>query len=237
VQAERVAAWRELARRLAHELKNPLFPLQLTVENLLRSRESGQEHFDEAFREGAATLLSELANLKNIIGRFSDFSKMPQPHFQSLKLDEPLENVVRVHRAQLERGNIACRFDLQSPETIAADPDLLQRALSNLVLNAIDAMPQGGTLTLRTRQAQSSARIEVCDTGIGIKPEDRSRLFTPYYTNKPHGTGLGLAIVQSIVSDHGGRIDVASESGGGTTFIIELPFNTDKLSAQQGTHV
>ena len=237
VQAERVAAWRELARRLAHELKNPLFPLQLTVENLLRSRESGQEHFDETFREGAATLLSELANLKNIIGRFSDFSKMPQPHFQPVKLNELMENVVRVHRAQLERVNIACRFDLQSPETIAADPDLLQRALSNLVLNAIDAMPQGGRLTLRTRHAQSSARIEVCDTGIGIKPEDRSRLFTPYYTNKPHGTGLGLAIVQSIVSDHGGKIDVASESGGGTTFIIELPFNIDKLSAQQGTHV
>ena len=236
VQAERVAAWRELARRLAHELKNPLFPLQLTVENLLRSRESGQEHFDETFREGAATLLSELANLKNIIGRFSDFSKMPQPHFQPVKLNELMENVVRVHRAQLERVNIACRFDLQSPETIAADPDLLQRALSNLVLNAIDAMPQGGRLTLRTRHAQSSARIEVCDTGIGIKPEDRSRLFTPYYTNKPHGTGLGLAIVQSIVSDHGGKIDVASESGGGTTFIIELPFNIDKLSAQQGTH-
>lgn len=104
-------------------------------------------------------------------------------------------------------------------------------------MNAIDAMPQGGTLALRTRLTQAFARIEVSDTGTGIKPEDRSRLFTPYYTNKPHGTGLGLAIVQSIVSDHGGKIEAASEPGGGTTFIIELPRNIEKLSVTQGTHV
>jgi signal transduction histidine kinase len=237
VQAERVAAWRELARRLAHELKNPLFPLQLTVENLLRAREGDQQHFDETFREGAGTLLTEIANLKNIIARFSDFSRMPQPQFQPVNLNEVMENVSKVYRAQLDRAGISCTCDLQSPGAIAADPDLLQRAISNLVLNAIDAMPQGGTLTLRTRQTQAFVRIEVTDTGTGIKPEDRSRLFTPYYTNKPHGTGLGLAIVQSIVSDHGGKIEAASEPGGGTTFIIELPRNIEKLSVTQGTHV
>src|SRR5438034_8825600 len=94
VQAERVAAWRELARRLAHELKNPLFPLQLTVENLLRAREQGQQQFDETFRESAATLLSEISHLKTIISRFSEFSKMPQPHFQSVNLDEVVKDVM-----------------------------------------------------------------------------------------------------------------------------------------------
>jgi two-component system nitrogen regulation sensor histidine kinase NtrY len=237
VQAERVAAWRELARRLAHELKNPLFPLQLTVENLLRAREGDQQHFDETFREGAGTLLAEIANLKNIIARFSDFSRMPQPQFQQVNLNEMMENVSKVYRAQLDRAGISCTCDLRSAGAIAADPDLLQRAISNLILNAIDAMPQGGTLTLRTRLTQAFARIEVTDTGTGIKPEDRSRLFTPYYTNKPHGTGLGLAIVQSIVSDHGGKIEAISEPGGGSTFIIELPRNIEKLSATQGTHV
>jgi len=237
VQAERVAAWRELARRLAHELKNPLFPLQLTVENLLRARESGQQQFEETFRESSATLLSEIANLKNIISRFSEFSKMPQPHFQALDVDELIRNVLKAHQAQLDRAGISCRSELFAPDSIACDPDLLHRAISNLVLNAIDAMPQGGTLTVRTCLEQGSARIEVSDTGTGIKPEERERLFTPYYTSKPHGTGLGLAIVQSIVSDHGGRISVESAPGQGTTFIIELPSNSDKLSSAKGTHV
>lgn len=236
LQAERVAAWRELARRLAHELKNPLFPLQLTVENLLRSREASPQQFDETFRESAATLLSEISNLKNIIGRFSDFSKMPQPHFRSVQLNDLIKDVIKVHHAQLEKAGISCRFELAASEPVAADPDLLHRVVSNLVLNAIDAMPQGGTLTLRTGTQQSSVRIEVADSGTGIKPEERDRLFTPYYTSKPHGTGLGLAIVQSIVSDHGGRISVDSTPGRGTTFIIELPPNLDKLASSQETH-
>jgi signal transduction histidine kinase len=237
VQAERVAAWRELARRLAHELKNPLFPLQLTVENLLRARESGQQQFDETFRESSATLLSEIANLKNIVSRFSEFSKMPQPHFQAVHLDELIQSVIKAHQAQLDRAGISCRREFSASDPVAADLDLLHRAIANLVLNAIDAMPQGGALTVRTRVEQGSARIEVSDTGTGIKPEERERLFTPYYTSKPHGTGLGLAIVQSIVSDHGGRISVDSAPGQGTTFIIELPANLDKLSAAQRTHV
>jgi signal transduction histidine kinase len=237
VQAERVAAWRELARRLAHELKNPLFPLQLTVENLLRSREQGQEEFEETFRESASTLLGEIANLKSIISRFSEFSKMPQPHFQSVRIDQTLQDVVRVYQAQLQKCKIESRLELAAPDPIGADPELLHRALSNLVLNAIQAMPEGGKLVLRTSQSQEAVRIEVADTGKGLTPEESSRLFTPYYTSKSHGTGLGLAIVQSIISDHAGRISATSGPGRGATFIIELPCNQDKLSATEATHV
>ena len=237
VQAERVAAWRELASRLVHELKNPLFPLQLTVENLLHAREQGQQQFDETFRESAATLLSEISNLKNIIGRFSDFSKMPQPHFQAVQLRDIFEGVIKLHQAQLTKAGISCNVDVSVDKPIAADPELLHRALSNLILNAIEAMLNGGTLTLSAIQQPDSVRIEISDTGGGLTPEESAQLFTPYYTSKPHGTGLGLAIVQSIISDHGGRIRISGESGRGTTFIIELPANRDKLPASQGTHV
>ena len=232
VQAERVAAWRELARRLAHELKNPLFPLQLTVENLLRAREHGQQQFDETFQESASTLLAEISHLKSIIGRFSEFSRMPQPQFQAVNLNRLAEEVGKLHKAQLNaagRPSIECRLELSAPAPIAADPDLLHRALLNLALNAIEAMPDGGTLTLRTREDSASAYIEVSDTGSGLSQEDCSRLFTPYYTSKVGGTGLGLAIVQSIVSDHGGKITVSSAPGNGATFMIELPANLDKL--------
>ncbi|MGP0017303.1 MAG: sensor histidine kinase [Candidatus Sulfotelmatobacter sp.] len=233
VQTERVAAWRELARRLAHELKNPLFPLQLTVENLMRARTQSPEQFDEVFRESSGTLLAEISNLKAIIGRFSEFSKMPHPQLQPVNVNEILGGVVKLFQAQLQapgRAAIDCKLELaEGLGTIAADPDLLHRALSNLVLNAMDAMPNGGTLSLRSRRDDGKVIIEIADTGSGLTREECERIFTPYYTSKQHGTGLGLAIVQSVVSDHGGRISVRSEPGRGTAFVIELPENLEAL--------
>jgi two-component system, NtrC family, nitrogen regulation sensor histidine kinase NtrY len=227
VQAERVAAWRELARRLAHELKNPLFPLQLTVENLIRARTQSPEQFEEVFHESSQTLLTELGNLKGIIGRFSEFSKMPQPQLQRVNVNHVLRGVVQLFQAQLkvpEKSAIECRLEVdESLGPIAADPELLHRAISNLVLNAMDAMPQGGKLTLLSHREPQKVVIEVADTGTGLTPEECARIFTPYYTSKQHGSGLGLAIVQSVISDHGGTITVRSQPGKGTAFVIELP--------------
>jgi two-component system nitrogen regulation sensor histidine kinase NtrY len=227
VQTERVAAWRELARRLAHELKNPLFPLQLTVENLQRAREHSSEQFDEVFFESTATLRAELENLKTIVSRFSDFAKMPAPEFEPVDLNESVRSVVKLFEPQLcAAGRPPITPELYLDEKLArpqADPTLLRRALENLVLNSLDAMPAGGTLTVRTSQHNGSVRLDVTDTGAGLTPEECARLFTPYYTSKQHGTGLGLAIVQSVVSDHGGKIAVESAPGAGATFRIELP--------------
>lgn len=226
VQSERVAAWRELARRLAHELKNPLFPLQITVENLLRARENTPDQFDEVFKESAATLLTEIANLKTIVGRFSDFSKMPAPQFQSVDLNELVRGVVQLFQGQLKRETAKIETDLQLDgqlPRVKGDPALLRRVLENLVLNAIDAMPKGGRLTFRTRLEGRAAVFEIGDTGKGLTREECDRLFTPYYTTKQHGTGLGLAIVQSVASDHHGRVTVSSRQGHGTTFQVELP--------------
>jgi signal transduction histidine kinase len=223
VQAERVAAWRELARRLAHELKNPLFPLQITVENMQRARDQYPDQFEEVFREGTGTLLAELSNLKQIIARFSDFARMPAPEMQRVNFNELVEENVKLFGAQLEKAGVRAVTALDPAlPAVQADPEQMTRVLRNLMLNAIDAMPKGGTLTLRTIALNPGVRIEVADTGQGLTPEECARLFTPYYTTKTHGTGLGLAIVQSVVSDHKGRISVESTPGKGATFRIEL---------------
>jgi two-component system nitrogen regulation sensor histidine kinase NtrY len=231
VQAERVAAWRELARRLAHELKNPLFPLQTTVENLRRAKEQGGEdgrnQFEEVFEESTGILLSEIDNLNKIIGRFSDFARMPQPEFARVNLNDLVREIVKLFEAQfsaLGRPPITPELHLEENlPAVQADATLLRRAIENLILNAMDAMPAGGVLMLRTAREDGGVSLEVSDTGSGLTPEECERLFTPYYTTKQHGTGLGLAIVQSVVSDHGGRISVESETGVGTSFHIHLP--------------
>ena len=224
VQTERVAAWRELARRLAHELKNPLFPLQLTVENLTRARELPPPEFDEVFRESTATLSAEIGNLKKIVGRFSDFSKMPKPELERIDAKDVIERVRALYLKSAEDAKVDLEVKVAgAPMQLMADSELLHRALSNLVLNALDAMPGGGKLTLSVEPKGSNVELRVSDTGEGLTPEECERLFTPYYTTKQHGTGLGLAIVQSVVADHEGAIAVESRSGGGASFIITLP--------------
>jgi nitrogen fixation/metabolism regulation signal transduction histidine kinase len=237
VQTERVAAWRELARRLAHELRNPLFPLQITVENLQRAQKLSNEQFMEVFSESTATLRAELANLNSIVNRFNDFSKMPAPEFSRVDVNEAIRSAVRLFEPQFhEVGKPTINTEYFLKEgllDIDADPELLHKAFQNLVLNALDAMPAGGTLTFRTTDMRSGIRIEVADTGKGLTAEECARLFTPYYTTKSQGTGLGLAIVQSVVSDHRGTISVTSEEGHGTIFRIELPRRQPGVSAKK----
>src|SRR4029453_11456126 len=176
----------------------PLFPLQLTVENFLKAHQQSPELFEEIFRESSHTLLGEIANLKTIVGRFSDFSKMPQPQWHKLDLNEAICNVLRLFQAQLssrQPAPIESKLELADNVTaIAADPDLLHRALSNLVLNAMDAMPDGATRSVRSAHNGNHVKGEGSDTGKGLTPEECERFFTPYYTSKEHGTGLGVAI-------------------------------------------
>ncbi|MEZ5353483.1 MAG: ATP-binding protein [Bryobacteraceae bacterium] len=236
VQAERVAAWRELARRLAHELKNPLFPLQITVENLQRSRlaaggdAQAQDQFEEVFRESTSTLLVEIAQLKTIIARFSDFARMPAPRVERIELASFLPPIVKLFEAQWSAPGgprFAAAIEVEqsgdAPLEVEADPEQLSRAIRNLILNAMDAMREGGRIEIKAAAAGGAVAIEVADAGEGLTEEECARLFTPYYTTKKHGTGLGLAIVQSVVSDHGGTISVTSQKGEGARFRIELP--------------
>ena len=235
VQAERVAAWREMARRLAHELKNPLFPIQLSIETLRRNLDlppkdaaaHGGARLDDAafaalFRESSDTILEALRSLRRIVDEFAEFARMPRPEPRPTDVNAVVQKVLALHGARAGPVRVEAALDPALPE-IAADPDLLGRALGNLVANALEAMPDGGSLRVRTAAADGSVSIEVQDDGPGITDEHRTRLFVPYFTTKKGGTGLGLAIVQGIVSDHGGRVEVKSAPGAGTTFTLILP--------------
>jgi signal transduction histidine kinase len=167
----------------------------------------------------------EISNLKKIIGRFSDFSKMPKPELEHIDARSIVERVKMLYgTAAQHEGRLQLVTNISDePMPLFADPELLHRAFSNLVLNAMDAMPNGGTVTISAQPSGPNIELRVADSGEGMTPEECERLFTPYYTTKQHGTGLGLAIVQSVIADHSGRIAVESHTGAGATFIITLP--------------
>ncbi len=221
VLAERVAAWRAMAPRLAHELKKPLFPIQLSVETLRRALERGAPADPAFLRATMDTVLDELRSLNRVIDAFTEVARLPPPRRTPLDLNQVVDHVLNLYAARA--GTVQVEKATADLPPVSGDADLLARALGNLVANALEAMPGGGTLRVRTRPVADGAAVEVEDTGAGLKEEDRARILTPYFTTKPGGTGLGLAIVQGIVSDHGGRLDVASPPGGGATFTIVLP--------------
>jgi signal transduction histidine kinase len=201
--------------------------MRITLDNLQRAMSLPEAGFKEVFDESLTTLATGLANLNTVIGRFSDFSRMPVPDLADVSPHAIVTQAVVLFRAQLEApGAPPIRVSVElDPAAVhlRGDPEQLGRAVQNLLLNAIDAMPSGGELAVRTRVVGEAVHIEISDSGQGLTEEERSRLFTPYYTTKQHGTGLGLAIVQSVVTDHGGRIRVESTPGRGATFHLELP--------------
>lgn len=229
VQAERVAAWREMARRLAHELKNPLFPIQLSIETLRRAAEQdgaagpdGERRLAQLVRDSSDTILDELRALKRIVEEFSEFARLPRPRLTPGDLNATVEQTLDLYRPRAGEVRLTAQLDPRLPH-VTFDRDLVARALGNLVANALEAMPGGGELRVRTALGHGEVRLTVEDSGPGLDADQRRRLFTPYHTTKAGGTGLGLAIVQGIASDHGGRVEVHSEPGQGASFTLVLP--------------
>jgi nitrogen fixation/metabolism regulation signal transduction histidine kinase len=214
VRAERVAAWREIAQRIAHEIKNPLTPIQMAVETLQRAQKKADAGmFEELFVESSKTILDEVARLKHIVAEFSQFARMPPPRLAPLDLKEVVESTLPLYTGAVEKELHAAPAQ--------ADRDQIVQVLLNLLENARDAAGSDGKVTVRTRRSNGRVELEVADSGPGLSDEARSRLFTPYFTTKTKGTGLGLAICHRIVSDHGGEIRVANDNG--AVFTISLP--------------
>jgi two-component system, NtrC family, nitrogen regulation sensor histidine kinase NtrY len=228
VQAARVAAWRDTARRLAHELKNPLFPIQISIETLQRAAErAGNGEVDRAtfqklFTELTDTILEEVRTLRKTVDEFSAFARMPRPQLVPVQVNDVVERVLALHESQAGPVRIERALAADLP-LVQADGDLLARALGNLTRNALEAMPSGGLLRVETRRGPRGVEIAVADSGPGLNPEQQAQLFKPYFTTRPGGTGLGLAIVQGIVSDHRGFVEVTTAPGAGSTFTIVLP--------------
>ena len=218
-RSERHAAWSQVARRLAHEIKNPLTPIQLAIEEVERAHQRGDADFPDVLARAAQTIKAEVRVLKELVREFGDFARSPAPKPEDVNVHELLDQAVELYAP----SSIEVRRDY-APQaaSLRADPDLLGRALSNLVNNACEAMAGSGVLTLATRREGDDVKITVRDSGPGVPAADRDKIFTPYYTTKADGTGLGLAIVQRVIEDHGGRLDLESEAAG-AAFTVRLP--------------
>ena len=224
VRAQKVAAWREVARRLAHEIKNPLTPIQLSAERLRRQLIGLDPSRDALVRECTATITGEVESLKGLVDEFAQFARMPAPRVTVYPVRQLFEDVLTLYRGVVD----GVGFEVQpGPEslTIRVDPEQMKRVLINLIDNAIEAMDRRGRVWLdATRDDQAGVvRIGVADDGPGLPGADREQLFLPYYSTKGRGSGLGLAIVRRIVVEHGGNITVTDHQPHGTRFAIELP--------------
>ena len=231
--AERVAAWSEVARHVAHEVKNPLAPIRLTVENLKRARECGHEGFDEMFEEGMRTIQEEVEQLSRLVGEFSEFARLPAPRRRPVDLEPLLDAAIELFAAEPGIA-IARRYASELPR-IELDPDQVSRAFKNVIGNAVESMRGARTahrkLEVETRLEPGTVAVVVADSGPGLTAEAARRMFEPYFTTKPEGTGLGMAITYRILVEHGGEISAENRPEGGARVMISLP-RTDESVAR-----
>lgn len=220
VQAQKLAAWSEAARRIAHEIKNPLTPIQLSAERIARKSLNNDPSTPQAIQEGCATIVQEVSHLKRMVDEFSRFARMPAVHLSQTNVSEIFDEVARLYRDV--KSGVQLRTNVNPELNIVLDREQIRRALINLLDNAIEATEQG-EIQLTGEIGPRGLLIRVQDPGRGIPDTDKEKLFLPHFSTKREGTGLGLAIVHRIVHDHDGRISVHDNSPRGTRFEIEIP--------------
>ena len=234
IRTQRVAAWRDVARRLAHEIKNPLTPIQLCAERLRRHFGSAPPPVRALVDECTATIVTEVESLKALVDEFAQFARMPAPKAVPADLNAALTETLALYHGLFRRIRIEPRLADGLPP-VRVDVEQIRRVVINLVDNAVEALGGSGAppgsdgeapvIVVETRHdpAQSVTRLTVSDNGPGIPASDRDKLFMPYYSTKRRGSGLGLAIVRRIIAEHGGNIEVAENVPHGSVFTIELP--------------
>ena len=216
VQAQKLAAWNEAARRIAHEIKNPLTPIQLSAERI--ARKFGAT--DPAIEEGCRIIVSEVSQLSRMVDEFSRFARMPAVHLRHAQLAEILQQAAALYREV--KPDVRVSVEVAEDIELLMDPEQIRRAVGNLLKNAVEAT-DAGVIRVTARRAPHRVVIEVADPGRGVPDSDKEKLFLPYFSTKRRGTGLGLAIVHRIVRDHDGQISVHDNHPTGTRFEIELP--------------
>ncbi|MFI5320236.1 MAG: sensor histidine kinase, partial [Myxococcota bacterium] len=229
VRAQRTAAWREVARRIAHEIKNPLTPIQLSAERIRRrfgEKLAANPEDARVFDECVDTITSHVEGMKVLVNEFSQFARLPSANPQPGDLDSLVQEAVASYAgAPGVQFATDCAGDLPR---VDFDREQIRRVLTNLIDNAcaaVQASAGAGRVVVATRHdaARETVRVEIADDGAGIRDEDRARVFEPYYSTKPHGTGLGLAIVARIVADHHGYVRAQRNAPRGSRFVVELP--------------
>ena len=245
IQAERSAAWSEVALRMAHEIKNPLTPIQLSAERIIRNYQrsavNAEPRFDEIVREGTTTIVREVAALQRMVEEFSRFARLPEARPVEAQLNDVIRDAVSLYTERLDGIHVDCRLSDDLPAMLI-DPEQIKRVLVNLIDNAIEALGVDGRdggngsngssesfverlIAIESAHLPSNetVRLTISDTGHGISPRDRDKLFLPKFSTRSRGTGLGLAIVSHIIADHKGRVWVEDNEPRGAKFIIELP--------------
>jgi nitrogen fixation/metabolism regulation signal transduction histidine kinase len=221
-KTQRESAWKEMARQVAHEIKNPLTPMKLNIQHLIRAWNNRDENWDNLFSRVTKSLLSQIESLSEIAGAFSSFASMPKPTLRRLDLGEIIQNTVALYE-QVTEAEMTVDLPNQAIP-ILADEDQLSRALQNLVKNALQSIENSpGFVKIIVLPQDSTVEVRVQDSGSGIPEEIQSKVFQPNFSTKTSGMGLGLAMVKRTVESVGGSIRFETQEGIGTTFILEFP--------------
>jgi two-component system nitrogen regulation sensor histidine kinase NtrY len=223
IRAKKAETWQDVARRIAHEFKNPLTPIKLSAERLRKKHAEGASDFDSVFDECSRTIVQEADGLKKLVDEFANFARMPSSNPVPQPLPPVIEGAAQLY-SSAHKDIIVMRDLAPAMPEVVLDAEQMKRVFINLLENAVEAMGGKGTITIASRMTPGHmAQIEVADEGSGIAPEDLPKLFQPDFSRKKKKSGLGLAIVMRIIKDHSGSIRVEQNTPQGARFIIELP--------------